>query len=26
VMADRAAALRADPPANWDGIYVKTSK
>jgi hypothetical protein len=18
--------LRADPPANWDGIYVKTSK
>ena len=25
-MADRAAALRADPPTDWDGIYVKTSK
>ena len=26
VMADRAAALRADPPADWDGVYVKASK
>ena len=26
VMADRAAALRADPPADWDGVYVKTTK
>jgi adenylate cyclase len=26
VMADRAAALVADPPADWDGVYVKTSK
>ena len=26
VMAERAAALRADPPADWDGVYVKTSK
>jgi adenylate cyclase len=26
VMAERAAALRADPPAAWDGIYVKTTK
>jgi class 3 adenylate cyclase/CHASE2 domain-containing sensor protein len=26
VMAERAAALRAAPPAGWDGVYVKTSK
>jgi class 3 adenylate cyclase/CHASE2 domain-containing sensor protein len=26
VMADRAAALRVDPPADWDGVYVKTTK
>jgi len=26
VMADRAAALRADPPVDWDGVYVKTTK
>lgn len=26
VMAERAAALRADPPADWDGVYVKTTK
>jgi hypothetical protein len=26
VMAKRAAALRADPPADWDGVYVKTTK
>ena len=26
VMADRAAALRVDPPPDWDGVYVKTTK
>jgi len=26
VMAERAAALHADPPAAWDGVFVKTSK
>jgi class 3 adenylate cyclase/CHASE2 domain-containing sensor protein len=26
VMAERAAALRADPPGDWDGIFVKTTK
>ena len=26
VMAERAAALRAAPPAAWDGVYVKTTK
>jgi adenylate cyclase len=26
VMADRAAALRANPPAHWDGVFVRTSK
>jgi class 3 adenylate cyclase/CHASE2 domain-containing sensor protein len=26
VMAERAAALQADPPADWDGVYVKTTK
>jgi adenylate cyclase/guanylate cyclase len=26
VMAERAAALSADPPADWDGVYVKTTK
>jgi hypothetical protein len=26
VMADRAAALRVDPPVDWDGVYVKTTK
>ena len=26
VMAERAAALRADPPAHWDGVFVKTTK
>lgn len=26
VMAARCAALRADPPAFWDGVFVKTTK
>jgi class 3 adenylate cyclase len=26
VMAERAAALAADPPTEWDGVYVKTTK
>jgi adenylate cyclase len=26
VMAERAAGLRADPPAKWDGVFVKTTK
>ncbi len=26
VMAARCAELRADPPVNWDGIFVKTTK
>jgi hypothetical protein len=26
VMAERAAALGADPPAAWDGVFVKASK
>jgi adenylate cyclase len=26
VMAERAAALRADPPADWDGVFVKATK
>jgi adenylate cyclase len=26
VMAERAAALRVDPPSDWDGVYVKTTK
>jgi adenylate cyclase len=26
VMAERAATLRADPPADWHGVYVKTTK
>jgi adenylate cyclase len=26
VMAERAAALRADPPVEWDGVYVKMTK
>ncbi len=26
VMAERAATLHADPPAAWDGVYVKTTK
>ena len=26
VMAERAAALRLDPPADWDGVFVKTTK
>jgi class 3 adenylate cyclase len=26
VMAERAAALRANPPADWDGVFVKTTK
>ncbi len=26
VMAERAAVLRADPPADWDGVYVKATK
>jgi class 3 adenylate cyclase len=26
VMAERAAVLGADPPTDWDGVYVKTTK
>ena len=26
VMAERAAALRINPPPGWDGVYVKTTK
>ena len=26
IMAHRAASLGADPPPDWDGVYVKTTK
>jgi adenylate cyclase len=26
IMADRAAALQCEPPADWDGVYVKAAK
>lgn len=26
IMAERAAALRANPPAEWDGVFVKATK